>query len=130
MARRRGITFQYDGFNSFIERCERLGRNVDDVAEEELKGIAIKMTNDFSLGISKHTKTGRTKESLIKEPEFKNLGTKIETKVGFRKPDGLPAAFINYGTPTNNPDPFITKAINRYKRDKVFKRIFKAVIER
>lgn len=110
-----------------LERIQEMGGDVDSIVQESLKQSADRATSELRQGIARHRRTGRTEDALIDSPTVQNVGGKYYVKVGFKLPQGLPARYINKGTPTNTPDPFVDKAMNKakFRREqiKAFERI-------
>lgn len=107
----------YYGTDEIIQKLDRLGVDV----KEELKNALLKCAEkpvqemrDFIA--TNHHRTGATENSLIVRTEDDDDNGKVFVRVGFNlnKEDGkpgLPALFLNYGTPTQEPTFFINKII-------------------
>lgn len=104
----------YYGTDELIQKLDRAGANVIEELAKALRESAKRPKEEMLNFIKEHRKTGATEESFTEElvpSEKKGL---ISYKIGFNldgdKP-GLPALFLNYGTPFQEPYFFIDKAI-------------------
>jgi HK97 gp10 family phage protein len=111
------LSLNLKGFESLLEQINKC-ENAD------LKGIAAKALEagadivypELARGIVRHHLTGKTEESQRKETKFIS-DTQIEVSVGFDiAKGGLPALFINYGTPRMKSDPFIRRAFDHNRK--------------
>lgn len=104
------------GVRDLLQDLQDMGQNVDAAAAEALQGTADRVTADLKAGIARHHRTGHTEEQLRTNPTVESAGGKHSVKVGFKLPEGLPARYINKGTPTNKPkDAFVDRALNKTK---------------
>lgn len=122
------VRFSAFGLDDLLARVNDMGADLDTVVPEMLKETGERVTKDLKRGIAKHHQTGKTESALRERPEIIQQGNKTTCKVGFRLPEGLPARYINKGTPTNTPDPFVDRAINRRKVMKDYQKAFQRVI--
>lgn len=108
--KKKGTHMEFYGSSELIKRIESLGGNVEKALAKSLKEGAKKPYEDMKAYAEQHKLTGDTLNSLeLQEPIIKN-GV-IKMKVGFIvKNGGLPALFLNYGTPRIAPSFFIDKA--------------------
>lgn len=103
------------GLEEMLERIKRAGGNIEQAAEKALKESAEPFYDDLQAGIKEYHDTGDTELSL-RTTNVKWEGNVATLKVGFdMKKGGLPALFIEYGTPKQKPRPFIRPAITRNK---------------
>lgn len=104
MARKRnkGSYMEFYGTAELINKLNNLGGNIEQAVADALKAGAQIPYNEMKEFAQQHIDTGDMLNSLeITEPEIKN--GKVKLKVGFNiKKGGLPALFLNYGTPTHN----------------------------
>lgn len=107
----------YYGTDEIIQKLKKLGANVEEALALALERSAEKPKQEmFDFIAQKHHRTGDTEKSLLTEIEIDKKTRKIYLRVGFNldKEDGkpgLPALFLNYGTPKQEPTFFIDKAI-------------------
>lgn len=122
------------GVDDLLERLQELGGNVDQAARETIANTGKRVTADLDAGITRHNRTGRTKAALKREAvtpsAVKKVGDRFTLEVGFELPEGLPARYINKGTPTNRPkDPFMDKALNKSRIKKEQEEFLRKVVE-
>lgn len=100
----------YYGTDEVVRKLDDLGENVEDIVFNALLESAEKPKEEMLNFIKNHKRTGIT-EGSFKETLKKEDG-KIYLEIGFDiKRGGLPALFLNYGTPRQEPYFFIDKAI-------------------
>jgi HK97 gp10 family phage protein len=98
-----------------LERIKKAGGSIEQAAEKALKESAKPFYDDLQAGIKEHYDTGDTELSL-RTTNVKWEGNVATLKVGFdMNKGGLPALFIEYGTPRQKAKPFIRPAITRNK---------------
>lgn len=107
---KKGARMEFYGSSELIRKIETLGGNIEGAVVKALKAGAKLPYEDMKSFAEQHIKTGDMAHSLtIGEPVIKNGSIKM--KVGFVvKQGGLPAIFLNYGTPMISPTFFIDKA--------------------
>lgn len=112
-----GVSIDFVGASELLKKIEKAGGDVEKAlaraAVKSLKPAGLQMQNYMR---SKHTKysTGDTWKSVgqtTENKEFKNGFALFE--VGFLRPLGEAAIFIEYGTPTMSPEFFIWDIYNR-----------------
>lgn len=126
------MTLSTKGFEALLERIQKAGGDINSAAERALTESAEPFYADLKAGIKKHHQTGLTEKSLYDPTKPVWFGDKVMLKVGFDlSHGGLPALFIEYGTPKQKPDPFIKLAIERNQRlsKKIQKKILTEVLE-
>lgn len=98
----KGTYMEFYGTEELMNKLANLGGNVEEVVAKALQAGAQIPYNEMKEFASQHVDTGDMLRSLeITEPEIKN--GKVKIKVGFNiKKGGLPALFLNYGTPTHS----------------------------
>ena len=151
MANNRGnARIDYYGTDEVIQKFDRVGIDVVKVLADVLKQSAEKLKKemlDFIKQSHRHPdkktgkirdykKTGKTEDSFIEQIKTDENTGKIYYSIGFNldgnKP-GLPALFLNYGTPTQEPYYFIDNAINenideiKRTQEEAFEKIMKDV---
>jgi len=107
MAGKAQITFYGD--KQIIDKLDSIGANVEKVCLEALKKSIQLPKQEMLDFIKEHRRTGTTEESF--KEEFSVENGVISCYVGFDLPKGLPALYLNVGTPTIEPTFFIDKAV-------------------
>ena len=103
----------YYGTDELIQKLDRLGGNVDEVLASALLKSAEKPKEEMLAYIKEHKRTGLTESTFTENIEHERDSGTIYLEVGFDiKKGGLPALFLNYGTPTIEPSFFINNAID------------------
>ena len=103
----------YYGTDDIVKKLEKLKVNTTQALAQALKESAEVPKREMLDYIKQHRKTGKTEESFTETIKTENdviyleLGFNLS---GANKP-GLPALFLNYGTPFIEPSFFIDKAI-------------------
>lgn len=98
------------GSSELLKKLEKAGANVEKAIVNALKKSAEKPKQQMLEYMHQHKLSGATMKSFTEE--IKSEGDKIYMKVGFDiKKGGLPAVFLNYGTPRIAPSFFIDNAI-------------------
>lgn len=122
------VRMQVFGVQDLLAKLQDMGADVEAAATEALQASADRVTADLQRGIARHHRTGRTEGALRKQPQVEEIEGKLSVKVGFDMPEGLPARYINYGTPTNKPDPFITRALNKTRHRKEMEAVLERIV--
>ena len=127
------LKLDVSGFEEYIQKLEKLEADIKPIVEDALNQAGETITDDTFDGVSKSNlprggeySTGKTRESIIKNPRVKWEGTTAEIGVGFdfNKPGA--GGYLITGTPRMAPD----KALNRiYKGKKYMKDIQKDMID-
>lgn len=116
MANNRGnARIDYYGTDEVIQKLDRAGIDVVKVLADVLKQSAEKPKKEMLNFIRQHRQTGETEDSFIEQIKTDEDTGKIYYSIGFNldgKKPGLPALFLNYGTPTQEPYYFIDNAID------------------
>lgn len=97
------------GDKELIDKLDSIGANVEKVCLEALRKSSQLPKQEMLDFIKEHRKTGTTEESFKEEFNIEN-GI-ITAYVGFDLPKGLPALYLNVGTPTIEPTFFVDKAV-------------------
>lgn len=123
----------YYGTDEIIQKLDRLGANVSEELAKALIKSAKKPKAEMLAYIKQHRDTGKTEESFTETVREDTTKGKIYLDIGFNlnKKDGkpgLPALFLNYGTPFIEPSFFIDNAIEN-NRDEI-KRVQQETLEK
>lgn len=114
---------QFDGFEELISKLDSLEGNLKGAVEECLQVSSDIVADELEIAMSKHIRSGRTKEAIRKRDEVLWEGTTAEIKVGFSFPEGLASVFLMYGTPRMKKNQEVYNAIYGKKaRDKIAKK--------
>lgn len=111
-------TIKYYGGDEIIQRLDKAGANVEEALGTALLNSAEPIKVELIDFIKKHRYTGQTEDTFVTEVKTDLTKNKLYCYVGFnlKKEDGkpgLPALFLNYGTPTQEPTYFIDNAIEK-----------------
>ena len=127
------LKLDVSGFEEYIQKLEKLEADIKPIVSDALNQAGETITDDTFDAVSDSNlprggeySTGKTKESIIKNPRIKWSGTTAEIGVGFdfNKPGA--GGYLITGTPRMAPD----KALNRiYKSKKYMKDIQKDMID-
>lgn len=120
------------GVSDLLERIQKVGGNIDAAAEKTLVESAKPFVEDLKSGIKKHRRTGLTEASLNDPIQLQREGNQLTLNVGFDLgKGGLPALFLEYGTPHMKPESFIRPAIqrNQTKARKIQQEILSQILE-
>ncbi len=112
MARKGGAFIEMYGVGDLLKKIEKAGGDVEKAITKAVEKSVELPKRDMLNFMAKHHKTGHTEESFTVYPiEWKDgVGT---VRLGFSvRKGGLPAIFLNYGTPTIQPSFFIQEAID------------------
>ena len=123
----------YYGTDEIIQKLDRLGADVSKELAKALIQSAEKPKREMLAYISQHRVTGDTERSFTETIKEDTAKGKIYLDIGFNlsKKDGspgLPALFLNYGTPFIEPSFFIDNAIEN-NRDEI-KRVQQETLEK
>ena len=121
-----------NGFKELLERIQKAGGNIDAAAEKALVESAKPFMEDLKTGINKHHQTGLTEASLNDPTQIERDGNRLTLKVGFDLgKGGLPALFLEYGTPRMKAEPFIQSSIqrNQSKSRKIQKELLSKILK-
>lgn len=127
------LKLDVSGFEEYIQKLEKLEADLKSIVSDALNQAGETITDDTFDAVSDSNlprggeySTGKTKESIIKNPRIKWSGTTAEIGVGFdfNKPGA--GGYLITGTPRMAPD----KALNKiYKSKKYMKDIQKDMID-
>ena len=127
------LKLDVSGFEEYIQKLEKLEADIKPIVSDALNQAGETITDDTFDAVSDSNlprggeySTGKTKESIIKNPRIKWSGTTAEIGLGFdfNKPGA--GGYLITGTPRMAPD----KALNKiYKSKKYMKDIQKDMID-
>lgn len=126
------MKFDLKGVSDLLERIQKVGGNIDAAAEKALVESAKPFVEDLKSGIKKHRRTGLTEASLNDPTQLQREGNQLTLNVGFDLgKGGLPALFLEYGTPRMKPEPFIRPSIqrNQSKARKIQQAVLNQILE-
>lgn len=105
-----GIEIQ--GVSDLLKQIEAAGGKVDEAVQKAANETLKIVGEDMQAFMSKHKQTGDTYESFEQPPATIRNG-KVESMVGYNiKKGGLPAIFLDVGTPKIKPHFFRYYAVN------------------
>ena len=127
------LKLDVSGFEEYIQKLEKLEADVKPIVEDALNQAGETITDDTFDAVSDSNlprggeySTGKTRESIIKNPRVKWSGTTAEIGVGFDFNQPGAGGYLITGTPRMAPD----KALNKiYKSKKYMKDIQKDMID-
>lgn len=94
------LTIDFKGYKSYYEKLDRLGGDIKKATEEALEKSFHIATPGIEAAIKPHKRSGRTEDSLVKEPNIKWEGNVGSVDIGFSiRNGGLASVFLMYGTP-------------------------------
>lgn len=101
---------EFFGSSELLKKLEKAGANVEKEVAKALQQSIQKPKNEMLDYIRQHKLTGDTEKSFVEEIEInKNI---VNCTIGFSvRKGGLPAIFLNLGTPKIDATFFIDKAI-------------------
>lgn len=111
------------GGDELLRKIEKAGGNVEQALIKAMKRSLEKPKQEMMDFIKQHRLTGVTEDSFVEEIEIKD-GI-ITARIGFSvRKGGLPAIFLNVGTPKMPPTYFIDNAVEKnldyiYKEQKM-----------
>lgn len=111
------------GGDELLRKIEKAGGNVEQALIKAMKRSLEKPKQEMMDFIKQHRLTGVTEDSFVEEIEIKD-GI-ITARIGFSvRKGGLPAIFLNVGTPKMPPTYFIDNAVEQnmdfiYKEQKL-----------
>lgn len=112
MARRNKLTIDFEGFQEYMEKLDKLGADTKEITNKALQKSYEEVTPTIESAIKPHHQSGDTEKSLAKNESVEWEGTKAYIKVGFNiRNGGLPSIFLMYGTPRMKPDKKLYNAI-------------------
>ncbi len=112
------LKLELTGVDQLLNQIQKIGGDVNQAAERAILASAKPFHQDLKQAIKKHKRSGLTESTLKSPTNIKLQGNQCSLDVGFHiKSGGLPALFLEYGTPRMKAQPFIRPAINRNKKN-------------
>lgn len=103
-----GVSLDFYGFQELLEKITKVGGNLEDALSKSLQASAKPIENDLREFMNKHHKTGDTIGSFENIHSVDRVGGYVYYKLGFNKDNGgLPALYLDVGTPTIKPSFFV-----------------------
>lgn len=103
--------FELYGVSELLKKIEAAGGNVDEACKKAVDRSLKIVGDDMQKFMNGHRRTGETMSSFQQVPATVKNG-KIEAVVGYDTKDGLPAIFLDVGTPRQEPHFFRYYAVN------------------
>lgn len=104
------VGIQFAGDSALLKKLEAIGANVEEACLEVIRVSAQKPKAEMLGYIRQHKLTGRTEDSFVEE--YSAANGIVTANIGFNaSKGGLPAIFLNVGTPTIRPSFFIDRAV-------------------
>lgn len=113
MARRKkkGISIDMYGVSDLLQKIERAGGNVDEAVKKAVENSLQQVGLQMQLFMMEHRDTGDTMRSFTIKP-VKIKDGKVTGSAGYQvKKGGLPAIFLDVGTPWQKPHFFRHHAV-------------------
>lgn len=102
------VGLDFYGFDELLRKIVDAGGKLEDALVESLKASSEPIGADLLLFMAKHHRTGDTAASFTDVVDVEKTGGYIWYKLGFDiKKGGLPALFLDIGTPTITPSFFV-----------------------
>lgn len=132
MARKNRVRLQFDGFQEYAERIDRLNGDLKSIMTEALVESKKLVTPGIKKRMEKHHRTGVTESMINEMNEVTWDGPIGEIKVGFSfgNGEGFPSIFLMYGTPRMKKDTALYNSIYGSKIKKQISELQKEIFER
>lgn len=132
MARKNRVRLQFDGFQEYAERIDRLNGDLKSIMTEALVESKNLVTPGIKKRMQKHHHTGVTESMINEDNQVSWDGPIGEIKIGFESGDGdgLPSIFLMYGTPRMKKDTALYNSIYGSKIKKQISDLQKEIFER
>ena len=105
------FSFDTSGFDEAIRKYEKAGGDLKEIVEKSLKLASEKITKDTEIGMEKGNlpakgkySTGRTANTIVKNPEINWSGSTASIGVGFDFNKPSAAGYLITGTPRMRRD--------------------------
>lgn len=116
MAIQQFASFNMSGFEEYLSRVQKAGRDINEAVAEAVEASADPIAQDVIAWAQEHKLTGATERGVIK-PKVDIEGNDITCGVGISgEGESWHAVFVEYGSPHNQADPGIRNAFNRNKK--------------
>ena len=131
MARKNRVRLQFNGFQEYAERIDKLNGDLKSIMTEALVESKKLVTPGIKKRMEKHRRTGVTESTINDINEVTWNGSIGEIKIGFDiSNDGLPSIFLMYGTPRMKKDTALYNSIYGSKIKKQISELQKEIFER
>lgn len=101
--KRKGITIEMYGMSDLLQKIEKAGGNVDAAVQKAVDNSLAVVGKEMQTFMAGHKQTGDTYESY-EQTVAKIKNNKVQANVGYKvKKGGLPAIFLDVGTPKQKP---------------------------
>lgn len=112
MAKGGKTSVDFFGSSELLKKLEKAGANIEKEIANALKKSVQKPKNEMLEYIKQHHRTGVTEDSFVEEITIEK--GKVNCSIGFSvRKGGLPAIFLNVGTPKIKPSFFIDNAVEQ-----------------
>lgn len=110
---KKAFGLQFSGWQEKMEQLDKLSHHgVLEGTKEALIETHKVVTPKVEQAIQKHVVSGETKESIIKNPKIDVVGSMVSIDIGFDIDNGgYPSIWLMYGTPKQQPDVKLYRAI-------------------
>lgn len=98
------------GVDDLIKRLDKAGGNIEHLILAAARAGAKKPSEDMQRYMDSHRRTGTTASSFTVKEDVKDGVVTYEAGFSVRK-GGLPAIFLNLGTPRITPSFFVERAV-------------------
>lgn len=103
-----GVSVSFFGFGELLEKIDEAEGNIVDAVVRATKASSKPIKRDLLSYMERHKLTGGTESSFVDVTDIKKGYGRISYKIGFDiKKGGLPALFLDIGTPTIKPSFFV-----------------------
>ncbi len=103
-----GVSLDFYGFEELLQKIVNAGGNLETALTRSLVASSKPIEHDLLNYMEKHRLTGKTIESFQNVYDVDRIGGYIRYKLGFDiKQGGLPALFLDLGTPKIKPSFFV-----------------------
>ena len=131
MARKNRVRLQFDGFQEYAERIDKLNGDLKSIMTEALVESKKLVTPGIKKRMEKHRRTGVTESTIDDINEVTWNGSIGEIKIGFDiSNNGFPSIFLMYGTPRMKKDTALYNSIYGSKIKKQISELQKEIFER
>lgn len=101
------------GDSALIKALEQQGQDLEKLCCEAIELSAKNATNRYHSFINQHKLTGITESAIVENPKAELNGSKITLQSGFDiSKGGMPAIWLDRGTPKQKPTRFIQSIKN------------------
>lgn len=129
------VGLDFYGFQELLQKIVDAGGGLEDALAKSLKASAVPIERDLMNFIRPRHITGDTEGSFTNIHEVDRVGGYVSYKLGFDKEDGgLPALFLDIGTPTITPTFFVYYAFEnnvdrvREEQERALKEVLKELM--